>query len=203
MNKLSFKVFICIAILMFILCSQSMASNKKELLAKSSFKIDRAGEILNVIKFKMNEEVGITITNVLGEKLLDFSSLGVKEKLFTIDNKVKSLLIKDLTGDGIPEVVTTAYYGPASALYVFKYDEKSNEFVPIKFIYNNDVKMNKDYMVSDMPQDNGFDMTVLKNNQLRALGKIYPSDLGEKIKVGYYYFKLIDDCYKLINTETL
>lgn len=203
MKKISFNVCICISMVLILLCSQSQALTKNNLLAKTSFQIDKTSELLNVKKFKINEEVGLTITNKAGDKLLDISSMGVEEKLFTIKNEAKSIAVKDVTGDGVPEVITTAYYGPASALYVFKYDKKTNKFAPIKFIDTNDAEMNRDYMISDMPQDNGYDMTVLANNQLRALGKIYPSTLGEKAKVGYYYFKLDKDGYKLIKTEVL
>lgn len=203
MKKVSFNIFISISMLLILLCSQSRATTSNNLLAKTTFKLYKTSELLNVKKFKINEKVGITITNKLGKKLLDFSSMGAKEKLFTVGNEAKSIAIKDITGDGVPEVITTAYYGPASALYVFKYDQKADKFAPIKFIDSKDAEMNRDYMISDMPQDNGFDMTILENNQIRSLGKIYPSALGERPKVGYYYFKLENDGYKLIRTEVL
>ena len=203
MKNIPLKLFIVLLIAFVSVCVVSQAVVKRVVLSKTSFQLNKSGETFSVEKYKSNNEVGIVVTTKDGRKVLDLDYMGAEEKLFTLVDKPKSIAIKDLTGDGIPEVIATAYYGPASALYVFKYNEKMKKFAPMKFIDSKDAEMNRDFMVSDMPQANGLDMTILANNQLRSLGKIYPTKLGGKTKAGYYYFEARKDNFKLIKTEVL
>jgi hypothetical protein len=178
-------------------------TDDKQILSSAVFTIKESGENLNIEKFKTNNNIGISISSKSGESLLEMKELGVEEKLFTVGEKPTSLIVKDVTGDGVPEVITAAYYGPASALYVFKFDKAKRKFLPMKFIDSKDASMHRDFMVSDMPQDNGQDMTIMANNNLRALGKIYPAKAGQKATPGLYFFVHKKGAFKLQKTEKI
>ncbi len=178
-------------------------SDDKQILSSAVFTIKDSGENLSVEKYKANNNVGIRISSKSGESLLDMNEIGIEDKFFTVGDDKTSLTVKDVTGDGVPEVITAAYYGPSSALYVFKFDAAKRKFLPMKFIDSKDASMHRDFMVSDMPQDNGQDMTVLADNSLRALGKIYPTKAGQKASAGLYFFKHEKGAFKLLKTEKI
>ena len=201
MKKLIIKLLI-LTLVIPVVCSAATDS-KRVVLSKAVFEAGKPNVTFNIEKFKLQDSIGIVIKNTKGEKVYEMNNLGQEDKSFTLYDKAKTLAVKDITGDGVPEIIVSAYYGPASALYVFKYDSKKASFSPMKFIDNPDVSMCRDFMVSDIFMSDGSDLSVLAGNKLRTLGKIYPSTpLGKTLK-GYYYFKANGDTFKLTKTVPL
>ena len=145
----------------------------------------------NVIKRIDKGTVTLKVLGADGKEMWASLPLGEQEKLFIIDGAASPLTVKDLTGDGVPEVITAAMTGPeTSALYVFKYDAEGKKFVGMNFKYEKE-QLSRDFMVSDMYQKNGEDIVFLPENQIRALGKIYDEEKGPT--AGFYFFKLTGD----------
>lgn len=73
----------------------------------------------------------------------------------------------------------------------------------MKFIDNKDISMCRNFMVSDIYMSDGSDLTILDDNKLRTLGKIYPSTpLGKTLRA-YYYFKADGNTFKITKTVPL
>ncbi len=142
----------------------------------------------NVVKRIDNGTVTIKVFTVDGKEFWASSPLGEQEKKFIVDGTASPLAIKDLTGDGVPELITAAMTGPdSSALYVFKYDGQNKAFAPMNFKYEKE-DLSRDFMVSDMYQENGEDLFFLPDNKIRALGKIYSEEAAPV--PGFYVFSL-------------
>ncbi|HNX75805.1 MAG TPA: hypothetical protein PLM07_20860 [Candidatus Rifleibacterium sp.] len=142
----------------------------------------------NVVKRIDKGTVTLKVFNSDGKEFWSSNALGEQEKLFTIDGAAAPLACKDLTGDGVPEIVTAAMTGPdSSALYVFKYDGESKSFTAMNFKYEKE-NLTRDFLVSDMYQKDGQDLVLLPENKIRALGKIYAEDAAPV--PGFYTFSL-------------
>lgn len=200
MNRLYIAILATILLISTPLLSSAV---EKKILAHETFTLEAAGGEISVEKYLSNDEIGITIATKSGEKLLEMTDLGSEDKMFSVEESATGLLVKDLTGDNVPEVIAAAYYGPASALYVFKFDPASKKFAPMKFIDSEDADLHRNFMVSDLPASNGSDMAILADNSLRSMGKIYPSEAGKEIIPGSYLFKFVDGSFKLTETKPL
>lgn len=142
----------------------------------------------NVVKRIDKGTVTLKVFTVEGKEMWVSSPLGEQEKLFTIDGAASPLAVKDLTGDGVPELITAAMTGPeSSALYVFKYDSEGKKFAAMNFKYEKE-ELTRDFLVSDMYQKNGEDLVFMPENKIRALGKIYSEENGPS--AGFYFFTL-------------
>lgn len=149
----------------------------------------------NVVKRIDKNTVTIKVSTSAGTQFWVSDALGEQEKMFTLDGKATGLAIKDLTGDGTPELITAAMIGPdSSALYVFKLDAEAKKFVPMNFKYEKS-DLARDFMVSDMYQENGQDIEFMPENTVRALGKIYAENAENPPAPGFYYFKLASDSF--------
>ncbi len=189
-------------IVLIIMCglSVSLVAAPKTL-ARESFRLNNEQGNVTAEKFIDNNEVGVTIKSDSGQSLLEIKNIGSQDKKFLADEKTCTLLVKDLTGDTVPEVIATAYYGPASALYVFRYQPEKKAFVPMKFIDSKDVSLQREYMVSDLPLENGQDMRIEADNTLLAVAKIFPAKSGQKAVVGEYKFAYADGSFKLVSKK--
>lgn len=186
-------------ILAFLLCSALFTSpvfaglavpgEFNPVLCETSFSISNSE--YRVTKNIENKSVSLKVANSSGEQFWLSDALGEQEKLFTIDGASTSLSIKDVTGDGIPELITAATTGPeTSALYIFKYDAEGKKFTAMNFKYEK-TDLTRDFMVSDMYQKDGQDIVFMPDNRIRALGKIYSEETAPI--AGFYYFKLTGD----------
>lgn len=198
------KIFItCLVAILLVSTPALSTAAEKQVLAHESFSLEAAGGELEVEKYLLNDEVLVSIVTKSGEKLLDMGALGSEDKKFTDGEKTIGLAVKDLTGDGIPEVISSAYYGPASALYVFQFNPASKKFAPMKFIDSSDAELNRDFMVSDFPAADGEGMVILPDNSLKAIGKIYPSEPDKEVIPGTYLFRFDNGSFKLAETKPL
>lgn len=200
MKKLINLLIICAVLLAL---NPLLAVEDIEIIKSEKINLAAAGGELTVKKFFADEEICVEVVDKSGNKLLEMPSMGTREKMFQINGKPASLAIADVTGDGVEEILASAFYGPASALYVFKFDSASKKFSPIKFADSDDAELHREFMVSDLPSDNGSDMTVKEDLRLVARGKIYPSSPEESVKAGEYTFKYADGVFKLIKTEEI
>lgn len=197
------KQILMVAILFASIALTTAFSAEKKILGRESFKLGSDNKEIVAEKYLENNEIMVSITDKSGKSLLDSSPIGNEEKLFLLDGKPTGLAVKDLTGDGIPEVIATAFYGPASALYVYRYDEAKNKFAPVIFIDNPDPDLCRDFMVSDLPMEDGSDMQVKADNSLVAMGKIYPENNIQKVTKGLYTYKFEGNGFKLIDRKQL
>lgn len=181
----------------------TLSAAERKILKSETFSLEAAGGELTVNKFLANDEVGIEILDKSGAKLLDLNAMGSQDKLFTAMDAAVNLKIVDLTGDGVPEVVASAFFGPGSALYVFKFDAAGKKFAPVKFADNPDPEMHREYMVSDLPSEDGKDMLIKEDLSLVARGKIYPASPEDSMKEGEYLFKFADGAFKLVEKKEL
>ncbi|MDD3147937.1 MAG: hypothetical protein PHD82_11580 [Candidatus Riflebacteria bacterium] len=142
----------------------------------------------NVVKRIDSGTVTLKVFTTEGKEMWVSAPLGEQEKLFTLEGAASPLAIKDLTGDGVPELVTAAMTGPeSSALYVFKFDNDSQKFTAMNFRYEKE-NLSRDFLVSDMYQKDGQDLVFMPENKVRALGRIYSEETGPT--AGFYFFEL-------------
>lgn len=191
------------AILIAVLLANPSTTIAETTLGSDSLTLG-GGEKLNITKYLDEKGVGIRAATADGTKICEFGEMGSEDKLFTIDAKATGLAVKDITGDGVAEIITAAFYGPtASGLYVFNYDAASKKLVPVKFLNSDDPELSTDFMVSDVRQENNQDMTVEADGTLQAVGKIYPEDAGSEPVTGLYKFKYADGSFKLSEKKPL
>jgi hypothetical protein len=179
------------------------AAEDKEMIKSEKFTLEQAGGELSINKFFLGDEIAVEIVDKSGNKLLEMKGIGTQDKLFSLMGKATSLAVADVTGDQVPEVLASAFYGPASALYIFQFDAAGKKFVPVKFADSDDVEMHREFMVSDLPAENGADMSISEDLVLTARGKIYPTSLEDPVKAGEYRFKFADGQFKLIETREM
>lgn len=200
MKKLINMLFI-VAVLVSLV--SAVQAEDIEILKSEKMQLEAAGGELTINKFYSGDEICVEIVDKSGKKLLEMPAIGTKDKMFSLNGKATSLAVADVTGDGVAEVLASAFYGPASALYVFKFDEAGKKFAPVRFADSDDVDLQRDYMVSDLPATDGHDMSVDADLNLIARGKIYPSSPEEAVKAGEYRFKFADGVFKLIETKEM
>ncbi len=162
------------------------------------------GEKIKVAKYLDDKGVGIRLSTEAGGKIYQHENLGSEDKLFKLDDKGTKLALKDLTGDGIPEILAAAFYGPtASGLYVFSYDAAAKKIVPVKFLNSNSPDLSTECMVSDIRQEDGSDMVINADGSMTAMGMIYPKEPGDEAAPGFYTWKFADGMFKLAETKPM
>lgn len=160
-------------------------------LARETFKTGNLN--LEIVKKIEHKTVTLQVKTAEGKDFWASAPLGDQEKLFIIDDAAASLKARDLTGDGVPEIIVAAMTSEmGSALYVFKLDEAAKGFTAMNFKYK-DADLVRDFVVSDMYQKSGHDLVVTKDNQIQALGKIYSEENGPT--PGFYFFGLAGESF--------
>ena len=197
------KLILVLFVMLISLPMAGQSAEDKEMLKSEKFSFEPAGGELVINKFFLDDEIGVEILDKSGNKLLEMKGIGTQDKMFSLKGQATGLAVADVTGDQVPEVLASAFYGPASALYIFKFDLASKKFAPVKFADSDDVEMHREFMVSDLPAENGADMTISEDLVLTARGKIYPSSPEDAVKAGEYLFKFADGVFKLIETREI
>ncbi|HOT29448.1 MAG TPA: hypothetical protein PLU72_14805 [Candidatus Ozemobacteraceae bacterium] len=158
---------------------------------------------VQVIKIQEGESIRLVIRDAAGAKLFESEELGSEDRLFTLDGKPTSLALRDLTGDGVPEAMTAAFYGPrASGLFVFTYDASAKTFVPVRCTYPKH-DLTRDMLVSDLQQGDGSDMIVGADGTVTMLGLQYPENDGAEPVPAAYTFIFKDGMFVHQKTEPL
>ncbi|HOY65388.1 MAG TPA: hypothetical protein PLP29_00785 [Candidatus Ozemobacteraceae bacterium] len=149
-------------------------------LASASGKLIPESPEVTAIKRQDGDAIRLLIQDAAGKTLFESDVLGSEEKLFRVEDRDTSLAIRDLTGDGIPEALASAFYGPkASGLYVFTYDLASHTFVPVQVTFPKD-DLTRDLFVSDIQARDGSDMHVAADNTVTVIGMQYSEKEGEQ-----------------------
>ncbi len=191
------QIFLLVSLLAFSPAFADLAIPGEEnpLLAEQTLKVNN--QSFKVVKEYKNNSVSLSIITMAGKTIASNPDLGEQEKLFIFAGKASSLVVKDLNGDKVPEIITAAMLGTdRSALYVFSFDAKSKKLSPMSFSYKKQ-KLSRDFLVADMYQQNGQDIVFVGDDRIRALGKIY-KPAGPI--AGFYDFKLAEDgfvCVKI------
>ncbi len=147
-------------------------------------------ETYKVIRTIENDNLSIKVVDKNAKEVWNSIALGMQAWDFKLNNEPSSLEVVDLDGDAVPEIITACTIGDVqSALYIFKYDTAKKSFSAINFGYIGYDGMERDFMVSDVPADNGDNMVFENKTKIRCLGKIYTPN-GPKL--GYYFFELKD-----------
>ncbi|MDD3148897.1 MAG: hypothetical protein PHD82_16510, partial [Candidatus Riflebacteria bacterium] len=111
--------------------------------------------------------VTLKILGAEGKEIFASENLGSEDKLFMMGDQATGLATHDFDGDGNPEILVSAFYGPqASGLYVFRYDTAAGKFAPVKFLNSTDAELSTENLVSDIRQENGSDMVVKEDGSL-------------------------------------
>ncbi|HEY9068984.1 MAG TPA: hypothetical protein VIV61_01935 [Candidatus Ozemobacteraceae bacterium] len=175
---------VCVCALCALLATASYGVE----LATATGKLIPDSPDVKVLKTRDADEVRLTIQDAAGTNLFQSEVLGSEEKLFTLEGKPTSLALRDLTGDGVPEVITSAFYGPlASGLYVFTWDAAAKKFVPVPCIYPK-FDLTRDLLVSDVQREDGSDMVIGADNVVTMLGLVYPDKEGAAPTKAAYTF---------------
>jgi hypothetical protein len=199
MKKIICTVFALVVLSAALFAGLAVPGEANPILAKEEFELD--GQKLTAEKRIDNMNLTIRVIDAAGKTIFTSETLGSEEKLFVIDREAKSLEVRDLNGDGSPELIAAAFYGPnASGMYVFSYDSKAGKFKPMQFIHP-ESELVRNCLVSDLRQDNGEDLMFLDNNIVRALGMIYSSEPEVAPVAGFYFYKLSDGAFKFIESK--
>ncbi|MBU1106644.1 MAG: hypothetical protein KKB51_08270 [Candidatus Riflebacteria bacterium] len=198
MKKMLKVIFVLMMVPLSIFAGIAVTGESSPTLASENFELN--GQKMSVEKHIEGQDITLRISDAEGKVIFTSDTLGSEEKLFVIDRKAVSLAVKDLNGDNSPELITAAYYGPASGLYIFSYDAASKKFKPIQFVHP-EADLTRDFMVSDMRQENGEDLLFLSNDVVRALGMIYSADSEAEPVAGFYFYKLIDGAFKFVESK--
>jgi hypothetical protein len=148
-------------------------------------------------------EVTLNLKTSDGKIFCSSDPLGIQEKFFVTPVGTKNLLIADFTGDGVKEIVTAAMLGyDRSALYIFSVDVADKKLVPLEFRHVKE-KLAREFLVSDMYQEDGQDFVFAKDNSIRVLGWVY--NINGAPVGSFYYFKPAGDyyvCSKIVPVPT-
>lgn len=151
------------------------------------------GETMHVVRTIYKNNLDIKVLAKDGKEVWRSESLGMQAWDFNLNEKASSLEFEDLDGDKIPEIIAGATIGDVqSAMYVFKFNPKENNFKAVNFGYKGYPDMGRDFMVSDIPAPEGQNLFFINNRKIRALGKIYTADGAIP---GFYYFELKNGSY--------
>lgn len=174
------------------LCADLEVPGERDpLLAETAF--SQAGSDYSIVKEFRNSQVLLKVVGKDGKEIAVSPNLGEQEKLFIFAGQPVSLKIVDLDKNKVPEIICAAMTGPdRSSLYVFNFDQQKSKLVPLKFVYEKE-NLIRDFLVSDLYQQDGQDLVFLADNQIRVLGKIYRENAAPV--VGFYFFEFFLDRY--------
>lgn len=199
MKKVFYLVFAMIALSLSTFAGIAVPGEINPVIATENFELN--GQQMTVEKRMDNQDLTLRITDADGKQIFVSEILGSQEKLFVIAREATSLAVRDLDDNGSPEIITAAFYGPnASGLYIFSYDEAAKTFKPIQFVHS-EADLTRDFMISDIHQENGEDLVFLADDVVRALGMIYSSEPDIESIAGFYFYKLTDGVFKFIESK--
>ena len=173
-----------------------------KVLEKASFVLNPDEKVTyEAVKFEQNGELFLQILGNDQKVLWKSESLGSEEKQFQLDGKPSKLAVADLDGDKIPEILTSAFYGPnASGLYVYKMNDKTKEVKPIVCFDSNE-EPSRDFLVSDIRQEDGGDFQITGKGDVKILGMKYIID--KEPQPANYFFKLSAKGFELEKVELI
>ena len=199
MKKVFYAIFAILLMPLSVFAGLAVPGEANPVLATEKFELD--GQQLTVEKRIDNMNLTLRVIDAEGKQIFTSETLGSEEKLFVIDREAASLKVLDLNGDKRPELIAAAFYGPnASGLYIFTYDTAARTFKPMQFVHTA-ADLTRDFLVSDLRQENGEDLMFLADDVVRALGMIYSTEPDVEAVAGFYFYKLADGAFKFIESK--
>lgn len=186
-----------LALLALALPAELMAGAPETLASVTYESAKQPGSKFIVSKTLASDGVHIEMRDGTGRVVWTSPSLGTADKLFTADARASRLALVDVTGDGVPEVVTAATSPPRSALlHVFRLDAAQTELRPIPCVFPAD-GTSRDAFVTDLAQEDGQDLTILADRRIQTLGRTYGSAGIRKPGAGIYVFGFREGAFRL------
>ncbi len=160
-------------------------------------------ETLVIEKVQRGEEIFLQARNGNTAPFWTSEPLGSEDKKFQLDGKPLTLASSDLDSDKQPEILTAAFYGPrASGLYGFVYQQEKRTFAPITCKYANP-EDNRDFLVSDIHEEDGSDFLISSDGKIQVLGIIYATGEGQEPKPGRFFFTYAGGAFQAGSSEPL
>lgn len=154
-----------------------------------------------VDKVKDSDGVRIKVRDPQGKEFWVSEILGDQEKKFFFNGQSSNLLIADLNADQKPEIITAVSFPPHNgSLHVFTLDKDQQRFTPMQFS-NPQTSNSNSFLVSDLFQEDGQDLTFVDNNRVRALGMLYPESEGAEAVASFFFYKLAGDAFTFDGSE--
>lgn len=189
------------AVTLFGLGSPVWAGGEKVLASVLGTTIPGDKSSQTVQKLLKEDGIYVNVLDAAGKNLWQSENLGLEEKKFMIDGKTQSLALKDLNGDGIPEIFAAAFYGPkASGLFIYTWDAKEKKFAPIMTTFPKE-DLTREMLVSDVYLESGEDLVIQEGGMARVTGMIFPEKPEEEAHPAFYLFKFDKDRYVFQKTE--
>lgn len=159
--------------------------------------------VCEVRKLKDAQGITIAVVGKNGSSLWKSEPLGEDDKTFLLGEMPTTLALQDLDGDGLPEILVSAFIGPrSSGLYVFRYDASTKGFVAIPCRFPKE-GLERDCLISDVHQASGGDLVIRPDGTAQVLGMIYSEDSDEPPTPGLWTFAFQGGAFVHQATEKL
>ena len=170
-------------------------------LATLDFPLDAAGKNrLFITKTRRPDGIYLIARDISLRTVWISPNLGSEDKTFFLDDKATILGVKELTGDGLPELVSSAFYGPsASGLYVYSWNPSRRVFSPITNVASETEP--REHLVSDIPVESGDDMVIERDGTIRLLGRVFDPRAEHPPTTGIYVYRFRNGVFHLQTIE--
>ena len=179
----------------------SRFSKAANTLATLDFPLDATGRNrLSITKNRRPEGIFLIARDSSLRTVWTSPNLGSEDKTFFLDDKATVLGLKELTGDGLPELVSSAFYGPsASGLYIYSWDPDRRLFSPIVNVASGTEP--RENLVADIPVESGDDMVIERDGTIRLLGRVFDSRGENPPAAGIYVYRFRKGAFHLQSLE--
>lgn len=141
----------------------------------------------------------LRIVDPEGAPLWRSPRLGQADHAFSIQGHAASVAVVDVTGDGVPDVVTSAFHGPdAAGLYVFQGAPETG-FKLVRCEHPEE-KLSRPFLVSDRPAPEGLDLACQADGSVKVLGRKFANDGGRPV-TAYFVYRFRAGAYELASIE--
>lgn len=173
-------------------------------LATIEFSPDQDGKHrLFISKVQRADGIFLTARDVASHTIWTSRNLGTEEKKFFLDDKATVLGTKELTGDKLPELVSSAFYGPsASGLYIYSWDARKRTFTSIPNTASGTPEP-QEHLVSDITVETGDDMVIEADGTIRILGRVFDPKAENPPGTGIYTYRFLKGAFVLQQIEVL
>lgn len=194
-----------IASVLVLMCAPAtLVAAERQLIATVSFATPgTTAASLTVRKLLLATGIHLEASDQSGRVVWTSSSLGTADRLFVSGERRSRLAALDLTGDGVPEIITAASSPPRSGLlHVFRFAASGNQFEPVACVFPKD-GVTRESFISDLTQEDGQDLSVLADGRVRTLGHTYASEGTGKPGAGMYFFAYRDGAYHFVRVDEI
>ena len=186
-------------VLLALCCAASAFASEPEVLAATTWQATAGAPVYAVQKLKAGGAVYLEVADPFGKPVWRSPDLGSEDHLLSMRGTPSALAVEDVTGDGVPELVTAAFYGPeASGLYVFAGSPQAGfRAVPV---LDARTRARAEHFVSDRPLSEGRDLRCLPGGRVRVIGRSFSAD-GTPPQVMAWSYTFRDGAYWLADVD--